>query len=144
MKKTGSIWLWIAVFLGFAVWVRDIVTRVQEASNPWTVWRVLLFWFCLGALLEVLFLVAGFLMRRSPHLWSPFGHWAGAFYALLVVALAGASWVFDRADPLSPMAFVAGFTLTWLAAGGHRQEFLSYGSSHARADTQTEDDAERS
>jgi hypothetical protein len=120
MRRGAAFLFWALAAIGAVLWIGDVVERVAGETNRPAVVRLLLFWAGAGALLEVCFLIIGFLVPKNEQAAETFSRWATVVFVVVVASVCSAAWVFDAIDPLSPMAFMAGFLGLWLAVGGHR------------------------
>lgn len=122
VRRIASKSFWLVAAAGGAIWLFDVIYRLQTTTDTRQVWIMLLVSASAGALLQGFFSLTRFLLIRRNHwLLESFGHWTGGVMAVAVAFLAIGSWVFDLFDPLSPIAFLIGFSILWMAVGGHRE-----------------------
>jgi hypothetical protein len=132
MRRGMAFLFWALAAIGAVLWIGDVLERVEGATNKPAVVRLLPFWPAAGALLEISFLAAGFLMPKNEQAAEIFSRWAIVVFVAVVTSVCSAAWLFDAIDPLSPMAFIAGFLGLWLAVGGHRAPPDGFGSGAYR------------
>lgn len=128
-------WAWWALIIGGGgLWVFDVVRRLRDANDPAPLLRVLAITLLAGAALQGLFLLFWtWLMqhKRNGGLARNYGNWTGATLALTMLLLSLLAYVFDRLDPLVPIAFFIGFVLTLFGTHGRLDDV---GLSHTEGD----------